>query len=90
LAQTLSAIAIITWLVSNPQYSISTDLLFPFFKDLVLPLGAIGLAIFSYFVIVGSSNAVNLTACDNCNCTQGLCQIFLFSTESVRRFFGDF
>jgi phospho-N-acetylmuramoyl-pentapeptide-transferase len=61
LAQTLSAIAIITWLVSNPQYSISTDLLFPFFKDLVLPLGAIGLAIFSYFVIVGSSNAVNLT-----------------------------
>ena len=61
LAQSLSAIGIGIWLVSNPQQPIPTDLLIPFFKDLTLPLGAIGLVIFSYFVIVGSSNAVNLT-----------------------------
>lgn len=60
-AQTLSAIVIIIWLVTNPQYSISTNLLIPFFKDLIVPLSSISLAIFSYFVIVGSSNAVNLT-----------------------------
>ncbi|CAC9454772.1 Phospho-N-acetylmuramoyl-pentapeptide-transferase (EC 2.7.8.13) [uncultured Gammaproteobacteria bacterium] len=60
LAQSLSAIAIAVWLVNNPQ-PIPTDLLIPFFKDWTLPLGAIGLAVFSYFVIVGSSNAVNLT-----------------------------
>jgi phospho-N-acetylmuramoyl-pentapeptide-transferase len=49
------------WLVNDAQNPISTDLLIPFFKDLVIPLGVIGLVIFSYFVIVGSSNAVNLT-----------------------------
>ncbi len=61
LAQTLSAIFVILWLLNNPQHPISTDLLIPFFKDLAIPLGMIGLAVFSYFVIVGSSNAVNLT-----------------------------
>lgn len=60
-AQTLSAILIILWLINNPQHAISTDLLIPFFKDLTIPLGTFGLAFFSYFVIVGSSNAVNLT-----------------------------
>ncbi len=61
LMQSLSAIAIAAWLIGNTQQPIPTDLLIPFSKDLTLPLGAIGLAIFSYFVIVGSSNAVNLT-----------------------------
>ncbi len=37
-----------------------TQLLVPFFKDMVFELG-IGFVILSYFVIVGSSNAVNLT-----------------------------
>jgi phospho-N-acetylmuramoyl-pentapeptide-transferase len=46
---------------SATEQAISTDLLIPFFKDLTVPLGAIGLAVLSYFVIVGSSNAVNLT-----------------------------
>lgn len=57
-AQSLGAIGIGIWLINTP---ISTDLLFPFFKDVSIPLGAVGLVIFSYFVIVGSSNAVNLT-----------------------------
>ncbi len=32
----------------------------PFFKDVVLPLG-VGYIVLTYFVIVGTSNAVNLT-----------------------------
>ncbi|MBE58620.1 MAG: phospho-N-acetylmuramoyl-pentapeptide-transferase [Gammaproteobacteria bacterium] len=37
-----------------------TTLLVPFFKDLLIPLG-FGYVILAYFVIVGTSNAVNLT-----------------------------
>ena len=33
----------------------------PFFKDFYLPIGLFGFVILSYFVIVGTSNAVNLT-----------------------------
>ncbi|MDO5530838.1 phospho-N-acetylmuramoyl-pentapeptide-transferase [Sutterella sp.] len=36
-------------------------LLVPFFKDIMLPFGLIGFLVFTYIVIVGSSNAVNLT-----------------------------
>ena len=38
-----------------------TNLLLPFMKEVSYPLGIMGFIIFSYFVIVGSSNAVNLT-----------------------------
>jgi phospho-N-acetylmuramoyl-pentapeptide-transferase len=38
-----------------------TTLIFPFFKQLVFPLGAASFIVLTYFVIVGSSNAVNLT-----------------------------
>ena len=37
------------------------NLIVPFFKDFSLPLGVLGFVILSYFVIVGTSNAVNLT-----------------------------
>jgi phospho-N-acetylmuramoyl-pentapeptide-transferase len=37
------------------------DLIVPFFKSVSYPLGAIGFMVLSYFVIVGTSNAVNLT-----------------------------
>lgn len=37
-----------------------TELIVPFFKDIVIPLGA-WYMLLAYFVIVGSSNAVNLT-----------------------------
>jgi phospho-N-acetylmuramoyl-pentapeptide-transferase len=37
-----------------------TDLIVPFFKDVAIPLGA-GYVVLTYFVIVGTSNAVNLT-----------------------------
>jgi len=38
-----------------------TTLIFPFFKHAMLPLGALGFILLTYLVIVGSSNAVNLT-----------------------------
>jgi phospho-N-acetylmuramoyl-pentapeptide-transferase len=37
------------------------SLFVPFFKNIVLPLGVFGYLLLVYFVIVGSSNAVNLT-----------------------------
>ncbi|MDA9689491.1 phospho-N-acetylmuramoyl-pentapeptide-transferase [Betaproteobacteria bacterium] len=37
------------------------SLTIPFFKDFYLPLGVFGFVVLSYFVIVGTSNAVNLT-----------------------------
>ncbi len=37
------------------------DLLVPFFKTISMPLGVWGFILMSYFVIVGASNAVNLT-----------------------------
>jgi phospho-N-acetylmuramoyl-pentapeptide-transferase len=39
---------------------VETSLLVPFFKDIVIPLGVFYIVL-TYFVIVGSSNAVNLT-----------------------------
>ena len=38
-----------------------TELLIPFFKNLSLPLGGLAFIVLSYLVVVGSSNAVNLT-----------------------------
>ena len=39
----------------------TTNVYLPFFKDVVLDLGAVGFTIFAIFVIVGSANAVNIT-----------------------------
>ena len=44
----------------NQESPAETQLLIPFFKDAAVELG-IGFIFFSYFVIVGTSNAVNLT-----------------------------
>jgi phospho-N-acetylmuramoyl-pentapeptide-transferase len=38
-----------------------TELIVPFFKHVAIPLGVVGFVVLTYFVIVGSSNAVNLT-----------------------------
>ena len=37
------------------------DLIVPFFKNVAYPLGVVGFIVLSYFVIVGTSNDVNLT-----------------------------
>jgi phospho-N-acetylmuramoyl-pentapeptide-transferase len=38
-----------------------TDLIVPFFKNVAYPLGILGFVVLTYLVIVGTSNAVNLT-----------------------------
>jgi phospho-N-acetylmuramoyl-pentapeptide-transferase len=53
----LSAAIFLAWSGSAAQ----TELIVPFFKNFAYPLGAIGFVTLTYFVIVGTSNAVNLT-----------------------------
>ena len=52
-----------TWRAAGMPLEVSENLhlLIPFFKDIALPFGLIGFLIFTFIVIVGSSNAVNLT-----------------------------
>lgn len=51
------------WLASGLTMPLPdrADLIVPFFKSVALPLGAFGFIILSWLVIVGTSNAVNLT-----------------------------
>ena len=60
-AQSIGAILIGSWLIGLESSTITTQLLIPFFKNSVIELGVVGFLILCYFVIVGSSNAVNLT-----------------------------
>jgi phospho-N-acetylmuramoyl-pentapeptide-transferase len=52
-----------TWVRSGFDVNLppKADLLLPFFKQVSYPLGVFGFVILTYVVIVGSSNAVNLT-----------------------------
>lgn len=54
---------IVGWVEAGFPLDISSNLhlLIPCFKDIALPLGLVGFMVFTYVVIVGSSNAVNLT-----------------------------
>lgn len=61
LGQSLGAIAIGSWIVLAIDSPMQTELLIPFVKDITVPLGIVGFLILTYLVIVGSSNAVNLT-----------------------------
>lgn len=45
----------------STQLPAQTELIVPFFKHIAIPLGTVGFVVLTYFVIVGSSNAVNLT-----------------------------
>jgi phospho-N-acetylmuramoyl-pentapeptide-transferase len=51
------------WVGSGFSVSLSpkADLIVPFFKSVSYPIGVFGFILLSYFVIVGTSNAVNLT-----------------------------
>lgn len=53
----------VAWLQSGLTLPLppAADLIVPFFKAVSYPLGITGFIVLSYFVIVGSSNAVNLT-----------------------------
>ncbi|WP_255988394.1 phospho-N-acetylmuramoyl-pentapeptide-transferase [Chitinolyticbacter albus] len=48
----------LTWFAKDPA---QTGFVVPFFKEILYPFGAIGFCVLTYFVIVGTSNAVNLT-----------------------------
>jgi len=51
------------WLTNGFQFDLPTrsDLIVPFFKNYAYPMGVFGFVLLSYLVIVGTSNAVNLT-----------------------------
>ncbi|MEZ7848269.1 MAG: phospho-N-acetylmuramoyl-pentapeptide-transferase [Polaromonas sp.] len=53
----------VNWVKSGFDVSLppQAGLLLPFFKQISYPLGVLGFVILTYLVIVGSSNAVNLT-----------------------------
>ena len=52
-----------TWIASGFATNLpaKADLIVPFFKNMAYPLGVFGFILVTYFVIVGTSNAVNLT-----------------------------
>lgn len=58
--QTMGGLGAALYLYFTATQPIETSLIVPFFKDVVIPLGWF-FVIFAYLVIVGSSNAVNLT-----------------------------
>jgi phospho-N-acetylmuramoyl-pentapeptide-transferase len=60
LAQSLVGLAAAVYLWSSAQIPAETELIVPFFKDIVIPLGGWYILV-TYLFIVGFSNAVNLT-----------------------------
>ena len=58
--QTLFGFGAAIFIYQTAEQSIETSLIIPFVKDVMIPLG-LGFVLLAYLVIVGSSNAVNLT-----------------------------
>jgi phospho-N-acetylmuramoyl-pentapeptide-transferase len=59
--QSIVAVLASLYLANATEFGMQTDLILPFLKDVAIPLGVYGFVILSFLVIVGSSNAVNLT-----------------------------
>jgi phospho-N-acetylmuramoyl-pentapeptide-transferase len=59
--QSLIGFGVSIYLFGTATVPAETEFIVPFFKNLALPLGAVSFVVLTYFVIVGSSNAVNLT-----------------------------
>ena len=59
--QSLVALSAVAFIVYSTDLPAQTQLIVPFFKTVAIPLGAVGFMILAYCVIVGTSNAVNLT-----------------------------
>ena len=60
LAQSIVGLAAASFLWANAETPAATELIVPFFKGIALPLGAFYI-VTTYFMVVGFSNAVNLT-----------------------------
>ena len=59
--QSAIGLAVAVYLAVSANVPAQTQLIVPFFKTISYPLGIAGFIILTYFVIVGTSNAVNLT-----------------------------
>jgi phospho-N-acetylmuramoyl-pentapeptide-transferase len=58
--QSVSALVVVIILYTSAETPAETSLLIPYMKDVLIPMGIFYVP-FTYFVIVGSSNSVNLT-----------------------------
>jgi len=58
--QSIVGLSAAVYLYSTAQVPAETELIVPFFKGVIIPLG-MGYVVLTYFFIVGFSNAVNLT-----------------------------
>ncbi len=59
--QSAIGLAAAVYLATSATVPAQTELIVPFFKQVTYPLGIVGFVVMSYLVIVGTSNAVNLT-----------------------------
>ncbi|POA96784.1 phospho-N-acetylmuramoyl-pentapeptide-transferase [Chromobacterium sinusclupearum] len=59
--QSAIAIGAGVFLIATAKLPASTEFIVPFVKSVAYPLGAVGFCVLTYLVIVGTSNAVNLT-----------------------------
>ena len=59
--QSVIGLAAAIYLATSSVTPAQTELIVPFFKQIAYPMGITGFVVMSYFVIVGTSNAVNLT-----------------------------
>ncbi len=59
--QSIIGLAAAMYLATSATLPAQTELIVPLFKQVTYPLGIFGFVVMSYLVIVGTSNAVNLT-----------------------------
>jgi phospho-N-acetylmuramoyl-pentapeptide-transferase len=59
--QSVCGVAAAWFIAFSTNLPAQTEFIVPFFKQIAYPLGSIGFIVMTYFVIVGTSNAVNLT-----------------------------
>ena len=87
--QSVAGLAAAAALWQTAQSPAETALYLPFFKNVAIPMSAVAFIVFTYFVIVGSSNAVNLTdgldglAIMPCVMVAGALGVFAYATGHV-------
>ena len=59
--QSVAGFGVAIYLFNSAVSPVETQLIVPFFKDIIIPLGLVSYVFLTYFVIVGTSNSVNLT-----------------------------
>ncbi len=59
--QSIFGVAAACFIAFSTNLPAQTEFILPFFKQITYPLGVVGFVVTTYFVIVGTSNAVNLT-----------------------------